>query len=42
MDNICERALCNLWGLYMEYLWKPNNMENIWVIYMENIYVGSK
>ena len=33
MGNICERAQGNLWGLYNEYLWEPNNMENIWVIY---------
>ena len=32
MGNICKRAQGNLWGLYMEHLWEPNNMENIWVI----------
>ena len=32
MGSICERAQGNLWGLYGEYLWEPNNMENIWVI----------
>ena len=42
MGNICERAQENLWGLNKESLWEPNNMENIWVIYMGNIYVGSK
>ena len=35
MDSICERAQGNLWGLYREYLWESNNMENIWVIYGE-------
>ena len=34
MGNICERAQGNLWGLYKESLWEPNNMENIWVIFM--------
>ena len=29
MGNICERTQGNLWGLYREYLWEPNNMENI-------------
>ena len=42
MSNICERAQGNLWDLYREYLWEPNDMENIWVIYMENIYVYSR
>ena len=32
MGSICEMAQGNLWGLYREYLWEPNNMENIWVI----------
>ena len=32
MDNICERVQDNLLGLYGEYLWEPNNMENIWII----------
>ena len=32
MGSICERVQGNLWGLYREYLWEPNNMENIWVI----------
>ena len=27
-------------GLGTEYLCRPNNMENIWEIYMRNIYVG--
>ena len=34
MDSICERAQGNLWGLYREYLWESNNMENIWGIFM--------
>ena len=38
MGNICERAQGNLWGLYREYLWEANNMENIWVIYGEYLY----
>ena len=42
MGNICERAQGNLWGIHREYLWEPNNMGNIWVIYMGNIYVGLK
>ena len=42
MGNICKRVQGNLWDLYKEYLWEPNNMENIWVIYMGNIYVGLK
>ena len=29
MGSICERAQGNLWGLHMEYLREPNNMENI-------------
>ena len=32
MSSICERAQGNLWGLYREYLWEPNDMENILVI----------
>ena len=27
-------------GLCKEYLRRPNNMENVWIIYMRNIYVG--
>ena len=27
-------------SLCKEYLRRPNNMENVWVIYMGNIYVG--
>jgi len=29
-------------ALYRRYLWEPNNMENIWVIYVGNIYVSAK
>ena len=32
MGNICENAQDNLWDMYREYLWEPNNMKNIWVI----------
>ena len=42
MGNICERVQGNLWVLCMEYLWMPNNMENIWAINMRNIYVSFK
>ena len=41
LGNICERAQGNLWACAWN-ICEPNNMENIWVIYMENIYVGLK
>ena len=41
LGNICERAQGNLWACAWN-ICELNNMENIWVIYMGNIYVGLK
>ena len=41
LGNICERAQGNLWACAWN-ICEPNTMENIWVIYMGNIYVGFK